>query len=275
MTNLWDKIENYLFDFIGLMLPGAYFFGCIFLIKVVIDNFQLEEDLFITNLISFVDETYTLFKSYLDDYFIFGALVIFFLLGHPIKVFAKHFYKIGEGLIDDFLLKGYQWLRNEWKWLNNVDKFLGNIHIKYIFKETFRFGGTDLHPLYSQYHEETSRLVKEYYNIELKDNWYPLYKLGTTVIGNEKLNSLHQLYLAKYNLYRSLAFISLIFGLLFYFSTDVSLLNDSNSFFISLINFSFFGLWFAFHSKYKRYWMLDGSDTLINLFYFLKEYENR
>jgi hypothetical protein len=105
------------------------------------------------------------------------------------------------------------------------------------------------------------------------DDKYSIVKLSSVITNQESLRSLGTFFLAKYNLYRSLALIFFFttFYYLYFFKVAGSLLSATSHEISNIILLGPIILWFTFHSKFKKYWTLYGEERLITLFYFLNK----
>lgn len=135
--------------------------------------------------------------------------------------------------------------------------------------DIFKFKPLDYEPDNENMCKEVSNQIHSKYEF-LPPDWYSIYKLSAVIIREENIKSLSPTYLAKYNFYRSLAFLFLLNTIYIY------ILYNKASYFISPLGwqlvypicFTNMVFWLTFHEKYKRYWKLCGNDSLVSLFYF-------
>ena len=289
----------------GLIVPGAIFLALAFILplsiidysKVDCTDFLVGRTPIVTYLNRIMDKTtFGMFFSSWQVLVLFAA--ISYIVGHPIKVFSKIQYEFCTILFDKNINKFFGFIMNgfcEWQlikklkrnfeeaisknscyvWLLRTIRALLNFlmsvlaYIFGLFHHFLTFSAKDNYD--ESMTEETKKLIYNYFGNQA-DKWYKVYKFATIVIAQENLKSLSFKFLAKYNFYRSLAFIFLINQLYIvaFYKIANNLINPlGNILFVplSIINII---LWYTFHDKYKRYWTLCGNESLIALFYFLK-----
>lgn len=313
---MWEKIENFLFDILGLFVPGI-----VFLITLVITFFSLVSNniwqqfllkinkdsiviiKFVTPIIKNTDG-----KNFV--YIILFVILLSYLLGHIIKVFSKIFYDACIVLFDLFLIRCMKYLSNKisqfakktyrkykqlivskdffleknllkkilimetfpfvqiLEFIRNLIKFTTNLTV-----EIFTFKAKKYEEANESLVNETVKMINKKYNVEYPETWYSIYKLSKTIMSHENLKNLGDTFLAKYNLYRSLSFISFINLLLtvFLYFFMSQYLNPFFKVICPILGVLHFLFWYTFHEKYKRYFRLCGNETLIALFYFFKK----
>jgi|GEM_PF-2071969 len=334
-----EKIQEFLYDIIGLAVPGILFILiCIFSTILTLDENTINSIIhiipaFLINVLS---------RSW-QETCIF-LLVVGYIFGHSVKILSKYQYDLFLIIFDKTILKILALLREIFRrwiyWLfvyfcdTKIKKFILNyieniikqnpykktnssntklifaqycvkkrnrerlsrsnhfacivldtiekifsILITFItfFVKLYRFLSDLLITIFSYQvknnNEPTienvvSNKIKEKFGVKIT-NWHTIYKIATIAIAQENLASNVFKFLAKYNFHRSLAFIFLLnelyLILLWIYQYDVfSDLGKELFTWLLLINGL---LWFTFHIKYKRYWVLCGNDSLLNLFY--------
>ena len=86
---------------------------------------------------------------------------------------------------------------------------------------------------------------KSHYVITSNIEWDQIYNLALADIHKTNTNSLIDRFIAKYNFYRSMAFIFLcLFIYIAFFIGNIPL------------------CWYAFHNKYERYWAFCGKEAV-------------
>ncbi|MDM5361167.1 hypothetical protein [Peribacillus sp. ACCC06369] len=280
---MWDKIELYFFDIIGILIPGIIFlsgitFTSLFLISGDL-NMNFNEIFFIDILIKTSKEL-TKNMLFFVVFFLFNA----YLVGIVIKVLSKLYYEIFEIIFDKFLNRKFtEWWKKKQKRkepdLVHSEKD-NNFWNKFI-KEIFEFGVDNYRGANKVLLDESKMIIKKRYNTDFpKDDWLFFEKLSKIIIYSENIKCLNDTFLAKYTFYRSLSFISFlqIFLIVVLFFLDFflkDLLNDYSNLlkipiFLIIINIIF---WYSFHEKYKRYFRYCGNETLVTVYYHLKKTE--
>ncbi|MCY7541622.1 hypothetical protein P9173_07575 [Bacillus safensis] len=313
---MWEKIESFLFDILGLLVPGI-----VLILGVAFSYFSLissdswyyltqkvnNESIIVINHISILLERFNGGNFLIIIIFL---ILLGYLLGHIVKVFSKIYYGaciiiFDNGIIE--LLK-YIWasikksvkdtfrdykqfidsrpffeqryklkkmLNFENKFFKVTFIFVGNIFkfILGIFSEALTFKVDSYEPANEKLVSEVVGLINQKYEVDFPKKWYSVYKLSKTIITHENLKSLGDTFLAKYNLYRSLSFISflniVLTCVLYFFLSEY--LNPYANILGPLLLIIHLLFLFTFHEKYKRYFKLCGNETLIALFYFFKK----
>lgn len=155
-----------------------------------------------------------------------------YLIGHVIKVFAIIKYEILTSLFDKSLNKWANWLfeklkfvlnkgyfklfhsniytTNCYKWIKDILYPFKNLLVKiFVFKPSDYFNDND------SLRTNCVNIINTRVGITFPDKWYSVYKFSSVIINQENIKSLAGTFLAKYNLYRSLAFI-FIFATIYY-----------------------------------------------------------
>lgn len=265
-----ERIETFLFDIVGLLVPGIVAILTFLLSFAITVDWNIytqviEPEKFYINSI-FSD---LIFKTCRFDWGqnqLLCGVILFILLcylfGHIAKIFSKIFYDVGILFFDNFLIKLLIYLGNKIgiKKLNILNNFVSK-NLAMIFE----FKVPSYSSKFEKYYLKTIDMVRTQLGIELND-WYSLYKLAQVSLRKEEIKTLTNRYLSKYNLYRSLSFIFLldiIFMLQLFKKGWVNI--EIFPYYLFLISIS----WLTFHEKYKRYWVLCGNDALVSFFYFL------
>ncbi len=292
MNELFSRIEDFLFDILGLVLPGFVFLSFLIIPILFID--QKPNDGSANASIIAIYNLVNLARHEINVNGSIAVVTIFifsYILGHFVKVFAIIMYDFLTTIFDKiinvifvklFLVTKlviniiYKLFSNKDVYDNKIYKYLKTLSIpfKNTFWKIFIFKPLDYFPDNKELIDECVKIINTRLGSNYKNTWgYPLYKFARIMADQHNIKSLAGNFLAKYNLYRSLAFI-FIFSL-FYYSI---LLNHYKSYFVnefgiglSYIVFFFALLAFTFHYKYKRYWTLCGNETLVSLYCLLNK----
>ena len=273
LTGLLDQLQNFLFDLLGLVLPGFIF---IFVLATPFLLVSIPSNVVCINSNDFVLLIRNLSTWIQDQSILESTLAIFivsFILGHSVKVFSKLMYDLLKAIFDDTINKWCNWVIikigiTKERFDSKKEKGLYPIIfvvIKYV-SMIFTFNPQDYFKDNEPLTEESVKNFNEYYEAKFENKWRSVYKLSKIISAQENIKSLSYTYLAKYNFYRSISLIAL-FNILY----DLFLLSkigeglQQYTFFVALLNFI---LWFTFHEKYKRYWMLCGDENLVSFYYF-------
>lgn len=272
------KLSEFIFDIMGLFLPGLLL--CIYLMTLplcIINYSEAKQDLpKVYNLLLYIHEL-----NIPPYVIIFVSIFIFYMVGHTIKVFSKYFYDICPFIMDKFILKPIIILKNylyDKKSNNKLINYLRKLVCKVltIFLDMFTFGVESYDCSFEQMKEVSRiKLYEEYDMSFFKDNntWYPFYKSALMIAIDKKVKTHANFFLAKYNFYRSVAFVFLIHILMI-----ILLFRDANkgtiianySNYIILLDLL---LWITFHAKYKRYWCACGTEAIIGLYHSLYSFK--
>jgi hypothetical protein len=293
MKDFLDKLQDFLFDILGIILPGLILIFCLiapcYFIKLSeIPNSEIESS---TLLSSLNWASRIIHQVTYNDYFFILLLIIAYVVGHPVKVFSKIQYEIFRSIFDRFLnklfLAVYGRIKQFFSWTVGLggrrtrffkSNFYGNLHsffrpLRELVSGVFVFTSPEYYSESEGIRKETVALLRQKLDPHFPDDWYPLYKFSTVVMIQENIKSLAGNYLAKYNLYRSLAFIFLfsLFYFLYFVNVDKRYLyngvESSKGFLLIVIVLS----WYSFHVKFKRYWTLCGNESLMSLYCYLNK----
>lgn len=296
-----DKIENFLFDVLGLFVPGLIFWLLVIILPVlVINSSQLASVEYLPkallSLAQFIVDNFNQLKSPASFWFFAIIVLICYLSGTTIKVFAKYQYEICELVFDRAINKLFTRLFQSanHKVRSIFADFINNIKQKYlrliidaiskfcqsflsyslkIIKDIFGFKPPDYYCVNEPIKAEVINMINQKYQMEFPNEWHSVYKLSNTIMLQASLKSLVPQFLAKYNFYRSVAFIfllNLFYILWFFYLFDNQIGSLGHSLYQIILCFNCI-LWSTFHIKYKRYWTLCGNESLMSIFYFLKK----
>lgn len=245
-------LEKFLFDVIGILVPGF-----VLVILLIYPHINIDDINRATNseLVGLFDKHTSLFTII----FITGIYII----GTVVKVLAISQYEICSRIFDPIVspIK-----KACCKKINSpIFGYVVGI-ISYIFRvleKIFTFTPPSYSPNFEGAYSECSETISGKLSINSLKNWYPLYKLSTVIIRENSIPSLTERFLAKYNFYRSMAFVFLC--AVIYYMTCIVQLEHKQIIIIALWIF-----WYCFHYKFKRYWVLCGDDALMSLLCYLK-----
>lgn len=218
-------------------------------------------------------------------------VLLSYIIGHLIKVLAILKYEFCSAIFDNFfnlivikikneIIKLIKSLFSKWINPNNrviifIGECLNNLYspLRGLISKIFTFKAPNYFSDNDVLKDDCIKMINDKFKTEFPKKWYSLYKFSTVINNQEGIKSLSSNFLAKYNFYRSMAFI--FFLIFFYYSiffqTTSNLLSNNILSLKGLILISIVLLWFTFHYKYKRYWTLCGNETLVSLFYFMKK----
>jgi len=298
MKEFFDKVESYLFDFLGLFIPGLLSV-ILLLIPISFLNIDrlLDDNYFqakLLTLIVIIKQSFQHINILNDTYIIIIIILILYVLGHLIKVFSIIFYEIGTVIFDNTLIRAYKNIF--YRILNPLKRYYVNRHgenerVMRISRTIYNY----LKMIYQQFKKNLFKVLvfkpEDYMleNEELKNNClniineklkvnfpnvsYSIYKISMIINTQENIKSLSYTFLSKYNLYRSLSFLFFVSLIYFYYFFNVAqkyIYPEVLA--LEVVVLILIGLlWFTFHHKYKRYWTLCGNETLMSLFYFLNK----
>jgi len=276
-----QKLEEFLFDIMGLTLPGVIF------------GFSMFSLYFLNVPIADYRSVMTSFLEMGKEYSVLGvpslvtySLIVLFsyIIGHLIKVIGKYIYDFGPFIFDKVLLKPIvisksallTWLKSNVNTKNYFVKILRyntELLVKSftMLEEVFGFSTISYSCDFDRMRLETIRLLNEEHNIDIHTydtKWYPYYKSALTIAEKSKVKTHARFFLAKYNFYRSLAFVFLVHLtsiITLKFILEVGSLNYiwKSAILIDIV------FWITFHTKYKRYWTACGNEAIVGLFHSL------
>lgn len=300
MEKFWEKLDQYLFDVVGIFLPG---FLALLLLSLLTG----------INLCDQGSSNHIVFENSQ----VVILLLLGFLLGHAVKYFSVFFYKCFVNWLDKGIYRGlahFSSLLNEY--YKRCCNFLLNrlpvgqlpvgigmlvALLKAIIKKTFQFFARMLLPLKEflwddlmrfktkPYDPETYKNMERYVLEKLREDREfenmgsltddsmlknEIYKISDIISRNKGIKSIWQLHHAKYNCYRSLAFIFFVSTVsctcILVYRNKIDLIKQLHPSFekylyIGIISFVLF---LTFHHKFKRYFTLCSAEALSALFYF-------
>lgn len=218
MDKFWEKLDQYLFDIMGILLPGFFaIFVCCFLTNCKVET--LEEQA------HFHFQYFTLLVY----------LILSFLFGHTIKHFSVTFYKFASNWLDRGIYVifeevskriyiSYQFIETIIlkSCLDKIFIIIKRIVLRFI-KPIKEFIGDDLLRFqtkpydtksYEHVHNYTVKKLQNDPEIQLSSTLIDdlmlkneIYKISDIISRNTGIKSLWNVQLAKYNCYRSFAFI--------------------------------------------------------------------
>ena len=295
MTDFLNKLENFFFDIFGLILPGLLL-SLIILIPIYFFDYgrvtsaQWNDTPFLSFMHFIYSSTHSLARSK-PTYLVVGLFMFSYILGHLIKVISIVLYEFLSALFDEVINKKVSSLGIilHDAFVDAVAILTGGYDVKrsFFYKsvtilyrpikrhliEVFVFRSEPYMKANENLKTECLAILNTKLNNSFPPVWYSLYKMSVVINNQEGLKSLANFFLSKYNLYRSLSLICIIafsYYLIFFQQTSKFIsteLRNSQPFIIGLIVL----LWYTFHVKYKRYWVLCGNEALVSLYYFLNK----
>jgi hypothetical protein len=205
------------------------------------------------------------------------ATILAYLIGHTVKVFSRIKYEFLTAIFDKGLNRPVTRLYNKAKsWIFPKDPYKIKPVLrpfKNLIASIFTFETVSYSPKDKIIRQNSLNILNDSLKIELPDDEYSIVKISAVITNQEKLRSLGTFYLAKYNLYRSLAMIFLFttFYYLYFYKVTDSLLSATSREISCIVLLGPIIFWYTFHEKYKRYWNLYGGERLMSLFYFLNK----
>jgi hypothetical protein len=314
MEKFWEKFDQYLFDIVGIILPGFL----AILIFCFLSGVELQS-LFISTKIQslLVPGKAQSLKAHsvallYPDFNFQNAVVLFILFlcsalfGHTVKYFGVTFYETFGKWLDGGLykhlrrflhkvnrkIKNFQrrWIRGFlrrgglWRWCLCKLYCLGYRSICWVLKPVWGIIKDDLLRFQTKKYASNYKPIEKYVVHKLSNDQNlqglrvsdptkfnnEIYKIADILSRNKNngIKSLWYMHLAKYNCYRSLAFLFLATFLICLashtsFIGGLHLVNANETVCIfSLI------LFITFHYKFKRYWQLCSAEALMTLFYY-------
>lgn len=285
MNDFFSKLENFLFDILGLILPGAIFL-MILLSPVLFVNIDGVPAATLDGsvILSALQTVSHILKTYWAGYpksSLTILIILAYLMGHAVKVFSRIKYELLTAVFDDGLnrpvVRGYQWVcgllfrdtsSTVYLRLKELLRPLGTV-LGYLF--TFR--AADYLASDGVLKENCLELVNSRLAIQYPEDDRLVTKLSGVISTQESIKTLGPFFLAKYNLYRSLALIFLLTTPYYicFFGVVGAYMPPPSHEISRLIITTMVVLWFTFHVKYKRYWTLYGDERIVSLFYILNK----
>jgi hypothetical protein len=293
MTDFLSRIENFLFDVLGLILPGLVFLSILIFPALFLNHRSPSNTVISPSVISSLSNIANRIKyELIDDQLavVVVLLITCYLVGHLIKVFSIIMYEFLAAIFDESLnklaiylflgcLKQVNYYYNKLTkrklygagWYKQVR--LLYLPFKNSLRKVFVFKPLDYFDDNQGLLERSVDLINERLDTTYPRKWYSIYKYSTIISWQNNVKSLAGNFLAKYNLYRSLSFLFMFSTIYYWCIIEYDIEVFSHQFVVSkdLLVLSSIFLWFTFHYKYKRYWTLCGNETLMSLFYFLNK----
>ena len=285
MNDFFSKLENFLFDILGLILPGAIFLLILLSPYLFVDITNVPPGAVDKSVIlSALKTVSNILKIYWTSYpksALTIVTILAYLMGHTVKVFSRLKYEFLAAIFDRGLnkpvIRVYTGLRNR---IFRQPSSKAYLQFKDLFKP-FRTLIEYIFTFSPPHHFQNDAVLKQNcldnlntrLSIDYPDDDRSITKISGVISNQENIKTLGPFFLAKYNLYRSLSLIFLFTTLYYiYFFKVASIFIAPASHEIStLILISPAILWFTFHVKFKRYWTLYGDERLMSLFYFLNK----
>ena len=283
MNDFLSKLENFLFDILGLILPGAIFLMILLSPVLFVDMTKMTEPVADKSaLLAALMIVSGFLKNYCIAYprtALIIAVISAYLMGHSVKVFSRIKYEFLKALfdknIDPWAKKQLVGLKTRLfkkkpppRWLREFAS-----PSKKLLKDIFQFDPTFINERDVPLRQKCVALINEKLSMHLPDSQDGVAKMSSIITNQEGIRSLGTFYLAKYNLYRSLALIFLFTTLyyIYFFITAASVITEKSHRISGIILVASAILWFTFHSKFKRYWTQYGDERIMTLFYFLNK----
>lgn len=279
---LLDKVNDFLFETIGLLLPSLILCMILFEPMFYIKDFPIQnilrKDIHIDS-----------------GWIILFLIASFYVIGNVIKVVSKIYYDLGKAIFDDtiFALIYYMFNRrlpgkeeNPQKELECQEELQENSNFKKesgrklkdiplftIFnvlyewmKKTLSFSVKNYDKTFEHiYIDLAVDKLKLFTKKEKDEKWFLFYKKATTILNQKNVDTLYYKDLSKYNSFRSLEcvfFCAIIYNIFWIYH-----ININYQIYYFILGFNIVCL-ISFHEKYKRYWKLCGNEVIIGLDYF-------
>jgi hypothetical protein len=286
MNDFFSKLENFFFDILGLILPGAIFL-LIFLSPVLlVDMGKMEKAADTSVMLSALVTIWNILKAYWTSNpksALTIVAILAYLTGHTVKVFSRIKYEFLVAIFDKNLnIVAIRLYRKTRSWIFPPGKPQSGTFIqlkalispfKNFLWDLFTFSTINSLERDKIFRQNCVDQLNTRLDIKLANDQETVAKLSSVITNQESLRSLGTFYLAKYNLYRSLALIFLLttcyYG--YFFSVTGNTISAMSHKISGIILAAALLLWFTFNSKYKRYWTLYGGERILTLFYFLNK----
>ncbi|MCW7479453.1 hypothetical protein ND856_19290, partial [Leptospira bandrabouensis] len=278
--DILNKLEDFLFDWLGLSVPGIVGFSLTLFPFLLIDPQKIIDSKSYASELIFINNSFEIFiklsiysKTTLAIFF----MIFSYILGNIIKVTSGLSYSIISDILDERLLKAGNRIINFLKTCNFIRKilnFINNIFpIKVITKEIvniFRFKSPK-YSLSNKYLDFMKKKIQVDKSEEL--DWYDVYKYCLYEANYKKIRSFSGIFLAKYNFFKCLAFLCLLSSIYYYYFFQ---LYGKFVYDVVNVNYLFIFLFITFyslHTKYKKYYTLCGNEAIIASFMFHNQNE--
>ncbi len=249
MEQLVKSIQDFLFDLLGLLGPGLV------ALWLTAMPFFIHHPTYLIELLQQIEST---------PFAWVGLAAGCYLLGHVIKVWAKIAYRAGAYLIEERLYQDLIAPLAQRKWAKLFLKHaLGDI-IRRVLHQMLTFTAPPYQAAAKELYTAVAAAWPRQTGTSFPKQWYAFFKVAQATGADRHIPNQVNTYLAKYNFYRSMAFLfGLNFAYLAWQSMRATLDARSTALWL-FINFLF---WFSFHVKYKRYWSLTGNEALKVMYY--------
>jgi len=285
MNDFFSKLENFLFDILGLILPGAIFLlillsPCLFVDMANVPPGAVDKSVILSALKTISNILKIYWTSYPKSALTI-ATILAYLMGHTVKVFSRLKYEFLTAIFDEGLNKPvirlYTGLMNR---IFRQPSSKAYLQLKELFKP-LRTLIEYIFTFSPPHHFKNDGVLKQNcldrlntrLSIDYPDDDRSITKISGVISNQENIKTLGPFFLAKYNLYRSLSLIFLFTTLYYtyFFKVAGMFIAPASHEICTLILISPAILWFTFHVKFKRYWTLYGDERLMSLFYFLNK----
>src|ERR1700759_78997 len=118
MNDFFSKLENFFFDILGLILPGAIFLLILLSPVLFMDMNKIEEVAGTSVILSGLVTIWNILKTYWaanPKSALTIVLILAYLIGHTVKVFSIIKYDFLKAFFDKFINKGVERLYNSCK----------------------------------------------------------------------------------------------------------------------------------------------------------------
>lgn len=248
-----DKLEDFLYDVFGIILPGC----CVFFIFTGSWYFIAKDKSNIEQILQNLPN---------NDKLPFSALILLsllfaYLLGTILMKFARIFYEILEKIFDGFL--------NPFISKLVPTSLKNNLVYKYL-KDGLSFQCEDYSTANAPIQKAVlNQIQKEYPNFP-DSKFYLIYKLASLILLQANIPNQISKFLAKYTFSKSLACLCFLTNLWLTLLLLIypNLIISENAL-ILLISLAICG--YIFHSNYKNFFRTCGDEALISLYaYFFR-----
>ena len=287
MNDFLSKLENLLFDILGLVLPGAIFLLILMSPILFLDMGKVPDHIASgAAILSALKTIARILRDYWSGYpksALIIATILAYLAGHLVKVFSRMLYELGGVVFDrnlNILVRRlYTRLRDRLfpaktrakKSFEHLRSFFW--FVRSVLRSLFVFIPPNHLPGDKVLSEKNLELLRAKTEVDFPGDDYALGKIAGVISNQESLRTLGTFFLAKYNLYRSLSLIFLYTTIyyIYFFRVAAPYISASSQAVSSIIFWTPPFLWFTFHVKFKRYWALYGQERIMSLFYFLNK----
>ncbi|MBA3649832.1 MAG: hypothetical protein H0W62_15035 [Chitinophagales bacterium] len=300
MTNIIKILEDFFFDVFSLAFPGFLLLLLLILPDILFTGTSSQSII--------LPGQSNIFQFFLKSNYVTGVsglilFIISYILGHAIKVTSKLLYDFMESTLDALILfinkKPYRYIVKTITQDQNIEAFRLKNGFNNYFYPLYHFLRRFIRNIFSfkplHYEPNNEKLVTaslksfdEVFNKNVGDlkfsdmtqnndahpdaEWYSVYKLANIIIDQENIKTRTYSFLAKYNLYRSLAFL-FAFYIVFLLIIKKHIVSEQIELWKILLWASVI-LTYTFHDKFKRYFRLCGNEALMSFYYFMMKEKN-